>query len=111
MLMASTTNSQDASDTVLQLCCQACRRAFSSLEESFVAYALPNGNEASVTCIWIHRKCADGNLLALFQSDRIRMQRGDFALKALLTDLLSHGIPVAALKDWSRVQARNFTQE
>jgi hypothetical protein len=85
-------------DEVLELRCHRCGRRFRSLQECYLCYPPPSpGARSEARCC--HRKCAEGEA-------QLRLMRSDFALRQVLTPLVTPAIPVAALQDEPRTRGR-----
>ena len=81
-------------DEEWQLRCARCGRRFNTLQECYLCYQPPAAGAKS-EAICCHRKCAQGEA-------ELRLMRSDFALRQLLTPLVTPAIPVAALQDTPR---------
>src|SRR5262247_2663612 len=93
----------DAKAEQLQLVCAFCGKAFTSLHEAFLAYTPPQVNQP-VEPRWCHKRCAQR------QRPRPTLWRGDFAMKALISSLVTPApvprVPVTQLNRTKRPWGR-----
>jgi len=75
---------QSDGDADLALLCTVCQQSFRTLSEAYVGHIKPTEGPPLATK-WVHKKCSDGNLERIFGATEVRLHRGDWALRTMLS--------------------------
>jgi hypothetical protein len=80
---------QDDGETDLALLCVVCKQPFRSLTEAYIGHFKPTQGPPLHT-EWVHKPCTDGNVERIFGGSEIRLQRGDWAMRTMLSRMRQH---------------------